>query len=468
MKLSKKFKNIIIVLFFIILILLIMFFMMLNGYIIPTKLEAEKYEIKGVDISEYQGEINWDKIKDQGISFAFIKATEGKEGKDNYFESNFQKLKQMDILLGCYHFFGFKSSGEEQATNYINVVGNIENDDSLILPIIDVEYYSFYKKEKPSKEKILEELQKMLDKLERTYRIKPMIYTTEEFYNDYIENNFLNYDIWIRNIFIKPKLENREWKFWQYTGRGRLEGYKGSEKFIDLNVFNGSKEEFDKFIESKKQEKKSNFDEEERIRKEKEENTITTVYSALVTNIEGNTYTIKTEKNEELKFVLNNIGINYEIYNKRTNEKLDVTNANNIKVNDKIDIEKVYKRQGEIIFIPDTKIYLIRNIHGEELKNELLKGETDFELENYTKSGNNYILKGIIRDFYYTNDYSKAEKFEIEVIVNKNTTILGEGITGEIEEKIKRLKNNTIYITFDKNEMKKGILVAKNIEIMGC
>ena len=112
MKLSKKFKNIIIVLFFIILILLIMFFMMLNGYIIPTKLEAEKYEIKGVDISEYQGEINWDKIKDQGISFAFIKATEGKEGKDNYFESNFQKLKQMDILLGCYHFFSFKSSGE--------------------------------------------------------------------------------------------------------------------------------------------------------------------------------------------------------------------------------------------------------------------------------------------------------------------------------------------------------------------
>ena len=466
MKIDKKLKNILMILFIIILILIVMFFMMINGYVIPTKLEAEKYEIKGVDVSEYQGEIDWNKIKDQGISFAFIKATEGKEGKDNYFDSNFQKLKEMDILIGCYHFFSFESSGEEQATNYINVVGNIENDESLILPIIDVEYYNYYKKAKPNKERILQELQKMLDKLEKTYKIKPMIYTTEEFYNDYIQNSFLNYDIWIRNILIKPKLENREWKFWQYTGRGRLEGYEGSEKFIDLNVFNGSKEEFDKFIQSKKQEKKTKFDKEERIRIEKEENTITSVYRALVTNIEGNTYTIETEENEELKFVLNNTDINYEIYNKRTNEKLGVSDINNIKVNDKIDIEKIYIRQGEIIFIPDTKIYLIKNIHGDELKKELLQNEISLDLESIEKSGSNYRLKGIIRDFYYTNDYSLAESFETEVIVNNNTTILG--IKGKTEEQIKQLKKFEIFITLDKEQLEKGKLIATNIEGMGC
>ena len=201
-----------------------MYLMIINGYIIPTKLEAEKYEVKGVDVSEYQGEIDWDKIKSQGIDFAFIKATEGSKSKDNYFDTNFSKLKQMDnMLIGCYHFFSFETTGEEQAQNYIKVVGNVENDNSLIIPIVDIEYYSYYKKAKPSKEWVLEELQNLLNKMEEQYRVKPIIYTTMEFYNDYIKGNFEEYDLWIRNIITKPDLEQKEWKFWQYTGKGRLE-----------------------------------------------------------------------------------------------------------------------------------------------------------------------------------------------------------------------------------------------------
>lgn len=461
MKLSRKSKNIIITILIILLLVLAIVLMVLNGYIIPTKIEAEKYEVKGVDVSEYQGEVDWDKIKSQGISFAFIKATEGSESKDSYFSNNFEKLKSMDMLLGCYHFFSFESSGEMQAENFIEAVGNIENDDTILLPIIDVEYYGNYKKEKPDKDKVIEELQKMLDKLERTYRVKPMIYTTMEFYNSYIDGNFSDYDLWIRNIVTKPKLENRDWKFWQYSGRGRLEGYSGEEKFIDLNVFNGSKEDFDNFVESKKQEKKDNFAKEEQERIEREENTVTSIYGALVTNIEGNVLIVKTDENETLKITIDN---NIETLNKRTNESF---NINNVKVNDKLDFEDVYKRNGEIVFTEKSKIYVIRNIHGEELKNELLKGEIDFDLEDIQKSGKNYILKGQMIDLDYTTDYNEAEKFEIEVIVNSNTTILGEGLTGETEEKLKRL-NNTLFITFDKNELRKGKLVATNIEMMGC
>ena len=151
MKLSKENKNIIITILIIVLILIIITLLLLNGYIIPTKLEAEKYEVRGVDVSKYQGEVDWDKIKEQGISFAFIKATEGSNSKDSYFDKNYEKLKSMDMLLGCYHFFSFESTGEEQVKNYINTVGNIENDDSIMLPIIDVEFYGYYKKAKPSK-----------------------------------------------------------------------------------------------------------------------------------------------------------------------------------------------------------------------------------------------------------------------------------------------------------------------------
>ena len=455
------YKKIIITILIIILILLVIFLLMINGYIIPTKLEAEKYEVRGVDVSEYQGEVDWDKIKEQGISFAFVKATEGSKGKDSYFNKNFQKLKNMDMLLGIYHFFSLESTGEEQAKNYIDTVGVTKNDDSLLIPIVDIEYYSDYKKEEPIKDWIKKELKVLLDKLESTYRVKPMIYTTMEFYNDYLDGEFLDYDIWIRNILTKPNLENRTWKFWQYTGRGRLEGYSGEEKFVDLNVFNGSKEEFDKFVESKKQEKKENFSREEQERIEKEENTIKSEYGMLITNIEENTITLKTEKYETLKLTIDE---NIETLNRRTNESFDIKN---VKVNDKLDIEKIYIRKGKIVPTEETKIYVIRNIHGEELKNELLKDEIDFELEDIKKSGNNYILKGQMIDLYYTANYDEAEKFEIDVVVNNNTTILGERITGEIEEKLKSL-NNTLYITFDKNELKKGRFVATNIEMMGC
>ena len=470
MEFIKKNKKILITVLIITLILFVIFLLMVNGYIIPTKIEAEKFEVKGVDVSEYQGEVDWDKIKEQNIDFAFIKATEGSKGKDDSFDKNYEKLKNMDMLLGLYHFFSFESLGEEQADNYIKVVGNIENDENLMLPIIDIEYYSYYKKAKPNKEWVTKELQKMLDKLEKTYRVKPIIYTTMEFYQEYIEGEFLEYNIWIRNILTKPDLENREWKFWQYTGRGKLEGYNGEEKYIDLNVFNGSKEDFVNYVKSKKEEKKNNFNREEQEKIEKEENTIKSVYSTDVINIEENTYEVKTSDGEILKVSLNSNdnNDNIEIINRRTEEIIDISDINNkniIKINDKLGFENVHIRKGEIVFTNESKIYLTRKISGEELKKEMLKGEINFDLEDIKKSGNNYILKGEIIDWYFTTKYEEAEKFKLEIIVNNKTNILGE--QGKIEEKIENL-NGTLYITLDQNELKKGKLVATNIEVMGC
>lgn len=470
MEFIKKNKKILITVLIITLILFVIFLLMVNGYIIPTKIEAEKFEVKGVDVSEYQGEVDWDKIKEQNIDFAFIKATEGSKGKDNSFDKNYEKLKNMDMLLGLYHFFSFESLGEEQADNYIKVVGNIENDENLMLPIIDIEYYSYYKKAKPNKEWVTKELQKMLDKLEKTYRVKPIIYTTMEFYQEYIEGEFLEYDIWIRNILTKPDLENREWKFWQYTGRGKLEGYNGEEKYIDLNVFNGSKEDFVNYVKSKKEEKKNNLNREEQEKIEKEENTIKSVYSTDVINIEENTYEVKTSDGEILKVSLNSNdnNDNIEIINRRTEEIIDISDINNkniIKINDKLGFENVYIRKGEIVFTNESKVYLTRKISGEELKEEMLKSEINFDLEDVEKSGNNYVLKGETIDWYFTTKYEEAEKFKLEIIVNNKTNILGE--QGKIEEKIENL-NGTLYITLDQNELKKGKLVATNIEVMGC
>ncbi|NLT09442.1 MAG: glycosyl hydrolase family 25, partial [Ruminococcus sp.] len=78
--------------------------------------------------------------------------------------------------------------------------------------------------------------------LERYYGTKPIIYTTIPVYMRYVKEDFGEYPLWIRSVNFEPDL--MDWKFWQYCDCGELEGYNGDEKYIDLNVYNGTKEEF--------------------------------------------------------------------------------------------------------------------------------------------------------------------------------------------------------------------------------
>ena len=92
-------KNILAIIFVLVGVLIIIGILLYNGYIIPTKLEAEKYEIRGVDVSEYQGEIDWKTLSSQDIDFAFIKATEGSSYKDLYFTKNYEQLNKTNLLI---------------------------------------------------------------------------------------------------------------------------------------------------------------------------------------------------------------------------------------------------------------------------------------------------------------------------------------------------------------------------------
>ena len=75
--------------------------------------------------------------------------------------------------------------------------------------------------------------------------MKPVIYATEKSYDLYLAGEYADYDIWIRDVVTVPSLsDGRQWTFWQYTNRERLEGYSGDERFIDMNVFWGTEEEF--------------------------------------------------------------------------------------------------------------------------------------------------------------------------------------------------------------------------------
>ena len=239
----------VIVVLLLLIFLAVLFVLVWNGVILLNGFSAEKYDIKGIDVSSYQGEIDWEELSSQNISFVFIKATEGSTFVDKNFAYNFQEAKKTVLAVGAYHFFSYDSSGKTQAENFINTVIPFEG---MLPPVIDLEFYGNKEKNPPDREAVALQLKTMLEILEAHYGQKPLIYATEKSYKLYLSDDYNEYDIWIRNVVTKPELtDNRTWTFWQYTNRGKLDGYNGKEKFIDINVFNGSSEEYTLYLQNR-------------------------------------------------------------------------------------------------------------------------------------------------------------------------------------------------------------------------
>lgn len=206
---------------------------------------ASRYEVTGVDVSRYQGTIDWPVLAKQDLDFAYIKATEGSSHIDERFLDNWQAAEKTNLSIGAYHFFSFESEGEKQAQHFIDTVGSLSGK---LAPVVDVEFYGDTKKNPPAKEEVVKQLKKMLAALEEDYQVKPVIYTTYQVYYHYIKDEFPEYPLWIRNVYYQPILTAGDtWMFWQYTDTAVLDGYQGSEKYIDLNVFRGTEEELQEF-----------------------------------------------------------------------------------------------------------------------------------------------------------------------------------------------------------------------------
>ena len=216
-----------------------------RGIILLNNPREKDYPVRGVDVSHYQGEIDWEVLSSQNIDFAFIKATEGSTFTDGCFSYNFSSARSCDIAVGAYHFFSFDSPGDSQADHFIRTVIPFAG---MLPPVIDLEIYGTHAVNPPDSSVVRAELDAMLAALEAHYGLKPILYATEEAYECYLLGAYEEYDIWIRNVIAKPQMsDNRAWTFWQYTNRGRLCGYAGEEQFIDINVFRGTEEEFSRY-----------------------------------------------------------------------------------------------------------------------------------------------------------------------------------------------------------------------------
>ena len=245
MKKSNLRRNILIGTAVFIIGVVIVVMMVYNGVVLLNNPSREDYPVRGVDVSSYQGNIDWRALAAQGIQFAFIKATEGSGYQDPCYAFNYEQATKTNLRVGAYHFFSFDSSGQTQFDNFASVVSE---SDSMLPPVVDVEFYGEKEKNPPDAKSVFCELNRLLNLLEEKYGCKPILYATEKSYKKYIREYFNGYNIWIRSVVTEPRvLSDKQWTFWQYTNRATLQGYQGKEKYIDMNVFNGDQSEFDQY-----------------------------------------------------------------------------------------------------------------------------------------------------------------------------------------------------------------------------
>lgn len=212
-----------------------------NGFIRFNYPSLKEYPVQGIDVSNHQNEIDWSKMDRRSVRFAFIKATEGGDFKDKSFERNWEAAKEQGIVVGAYHFFTFCKSGEEQARNFIE---SVPVEDNMLPPAIDLEYGGNCKLTK-SREELLADIHVFVNIIEEHYSQRMVIYVLEDFYRDFLVGEFPDNYYWLRGVYRKPVEHSQDWTFWQHSNRGRMSGVEG---FIDLNVFKGTEEEFEKLL----------------------------------------------------------------------------------------------------------------------------------------------------------------------------------------------------------------------------
>jgi lysozyme len=203
------------------------------------------YPVHGVDVSRWQGEINWPKLRAQGANFVYIKATDGGDHLDPMFKKNWREAHAAGLKRGAYHFFYWCRTGASQADWFIRNVPKVEG---ALPPVIDVEWNHLSNcKRRPPRAEVLEKMQVFMDRLEAHYGQRPIIYTAPDFYADNLKGAFPNHPFWLRAVAQHPSkvYPGRDWVFWQYSGSGLSKGVKGK---IDLNVFHGTVKEWHRWL----------------------------------------------------------------------------------------------------------------------------------------------------------------------------------------------------------------------------
>lgn len=191
-----------------------------------------RYLVRGIDVSHYQGTINWRGVASDDVAFAYVKATEGAAGRDAQFARNWRDARHAGLRVGAYHYFIFCRSARAQARNFLAVAPRMG---SALPPAVDLE---------PARgcpvwltgEEVRRELNAYLAIVEAHQRRHAVLYVTPQFYAAYWRY-LPRRPMWRRSISLTAT-PNGSWTFWQYGSHGRVSGIR---THVDLNVVRASR-----------------------------------------------------------------------------------------------------------------------------------------------------------------------------------------------------------------------------------
>ena len=197
-------------------------------------------QLSGIDVSKWQGSINWPSVQEAGIAFAFARATYGNSVKDSFFDANWPAMKAAGIIRGAYHFFLATEDPAQQADFFISTVGSLDPGD--LPPVIDVESGS------GTSSNLAANVQTWLTTVEQGLGRKPIIYTAPSYWNANLTSAFGDYPLWVAEYGVSsPKAVNgwSNWTFWQHSSTGNVNGVNGA---VDLDYFNGTAQALAAFL----------------------------------------------------------------------------------------------------------------------------------------------------------------------------------------------------------------------------
>lgn len=213
----------------------------------PGVARAKKLPIHGIDVSKWQGKIDWASVRGAGTQFAFIKATEGGDHVDERFLENWYGAQQAGIPRGAYHFVFWCRSAKEQIEWFKR---NVPADPDALPPVLDVEWNGHSKicPQKISRAMALEKIELMLREMEAHTGKRPIIYTDITFHEEVLAGELPDYAHWLRSVAAEPehRYNGRPWVMWQYTATGRVPGIRGD---VDRNAFYGTDAEWARFVQ---------------------------------------------------------------------------------------------------------------------------------------------------------------------------------------------------------------------------
>lgn len=189
---------------------------------------------RGIDVSKWQGDIDWPSVANDNVNFVFIRTSDGSTYTDEKFQTNWQGARDNGLLRGAYQYFRPREDPIAQAQHHVSIMGTLEDGD---LPsVLDVEVTG-----DQSPHTIVERMKQWISYVSEATGLTPIIYTSPYFWRENIASDeFSDSLLWIAHYNVDcPNLPPpwEDWNFHQYSNEGSIAGIDGD---VDLNVFNGT------------------------------------------------------------------------------------------------------------------------------------------------------------------------------------------------------------------------------------